>query len=75
MPKLREAGEKMSARIEKGLYHHRVLVFKVFGETAKELAKVMGLEMQGDENDANTKVRFYYKPIEGHPVVEVEIDL
>jgi hypothetical protein len=53
----------------------RTLKFKVFGEDAKKLCEIMGLEMSGDENDLNTKVWFYYKPVEGHAVVDVSIDI
>jgi len=53
----------------------RILVsFTLFGDTAKTLAKWLGLVMDGDETDLNTTVRFYYKSVEGHPVLEVEIE-
>jgi hypothetical protein len=51
------------------------LDFKVFGPQAKELAKRMGLEMSGDTSDVNGKVFFEYKPVEGHPIVEVWMEV
>jgi len=49
------------------------LNFKVFGDEAKKLCDFLGLKMSGDMNDINTKVRFTYKPVEGHTIVEVTI--
>jgi hypothetical protein len=51
------------------------LLFKVFGEQAKELCKAMNLQMTSDANDINRKVWFFYEPVEGHPVVEVQIEV
>jgi len=51
------------------------LEMKVFGEQASQLAKTLGLDMKGDRVDVNTKVFFTFKPVEGHDIVEVEMDV
>ena len=52
----------------------RILVgFTLFGDKAREVAKWLGLIMSGDETSYHTTVYFFYKSVEGHPVLEVEI--
>jgi len=48
---------------------------KIFGEEAKELASLLGLEKSGDHNDINTKIVFTYVPVEGHSMIDVEFDV
>ena len=53
----------------------QLVTVKVFEKQAKELCDKLGLKMKGDHADVNKKVWFFYEPVEGHPIVEIEIDV
>lgn len=49
--------------------------FDIWGDEAKAIAKCLGLKMDGDMIDENTKITFTYRSIEGHAKVEVEFEI
>jgi len=47
----------------------------VYGETAKKIAKSVGLKMVGDITDVNTKIVFERMSAEGRDKIRVTFDL
>jgi len=48
--------------------------YVLYGDEARKVATWLGLEPQGEQSSYHTTVYFYYKSVEGHPVLEVEIE-
>lgn len=47
----------------------------LFGEEAKKIEQIMGLQRCGDTADVNTKIVFTKEPAEGKSRIKMEFDL